>query len=31
MNEVMQRVLVFVGEISVNLQLLLKLGLWEDY
>lgn len=31
MNEVMQRGLVFVGEISVNLQLLLKLGLWEDY
>lgn len=31
MNEVMQRVLVFEAEISVNLLLLLKLGLWEDY
>lgn len=31
MNEVMQRVLVFAAEISVNLLLLLKLGLWEDY
>lgn len=31
MNEVMQRVLVFVAEMSVNLLLLLKLELWEDY
>lgn len=31
MNEVMQRLLGFGAEISVNLLLLLKLGLWEDY